>query len=110
MEQNGEPVKDTSSAEVDFFTNGALALERERLIRLIQSHGEEGRDNGVNNDSALPSRFAERIQHFASDCLEDNVVEVDETNKVFDCFCNVVTTRDLRMLIEVSEITLCLLQ
>ena len=75
VEQNGEPVNENSSAEVESFTNRALALERERLIRLIQNDGEEGRDDGIDNESPLPVRLAERIQHFASDCLEDNVVD-----------------------------------
>jgi|AntRauTorckE5430_2_1112549.scaffolds.fasta_scaffold06985_1 hypothetical protein len=47
--------------KVESFTNRALALERERLIRLIQNDGEEGRDDGIDNESPLPVRLAEKI-------------------------------------------------
>ena len=104
VEQNGESINETS-AEVESFTNDALALERERLIRLIQNDGESSseRERDIDNDSPLPSEVAERIHHFASDCLEDNLVEDDETKKVFDYFCDVVTTRDYRTLAEKSN-------
>ena len=95
------------SAEVEYFTNGALALKRERLIRLIKNDGriysQGGSDDGVDSDSVLPSEFAERIHHMGNDDLEDNIVEDDEPNKVFDYFRNVVTTRDFRKLVEKSD-------
>ena len=82
-------------------------MQRERLIRLIQNHGrissQGGSDNVVYSDSVLPSKFTERIHNIATDDLEDNIVEDDEINKVFDYFRNVVTTRDFRKLVEKSD-------
>ena len=58
MEQNVESANE-SSAEVEYFTNGALALQRERLIRIIQNDGrisiQGGSNDGVDSDSVLLS-------------------------------------------------------
>ena len=58
VEQNVESSNE-SSAEVESFTNGALALQHERLIWLIQNDGrisgQGGSNDGVDSDSVLPS-------------------------------------------------------
>ena len=96
-----------SSAELESFTDGALALQRDRLIRLIQNDGrissQGGSDNGVDIDSVLPSKSSESIYHIATDDLEDKIVEDDKLNKVFDYFRNFVTTKDFRKLVEKSD-------
>ena len=82
-------------------------MQLERLIWLIQNDGrisiQGGSDGGFDSDSVLPSKFSERIHHISTDDLEDNIVEDDEPNKVFDYFRNVVTTRYFRSFVEKSD-------
>ena len=106
VEQNVESAYD-SSAEVESFTNDALALQRERLIRLIRNDGDISTEGGSNdeadNDSSLPSKFTEKIHHIDTDDVEVDILGDDKPHKVFDCFCNVITTRDFSKLVEKSK-------
>ena len=113
MEKNGESANESSS-EVESFTNGALELQCERLIRIIQNDGcissEGGSDDGCDSDSFLPYEFVERIHHIALMILKITLLKMKNPIKSLILFVMSQLQETLGSWLRNQTITLCSLQ